>query len=174
MDSKAKDRLSFYSDGDESEDPATEDPDKQEKAQWHINFDFLRRKLVHAYTLFSTALMVPGYEQHFSIKVLNFTLLGKMLPYYLIITATTCAITSSFLPLSMWAAKEEREKIAKDNRMAILHSYIWTGLKAGLVFFATVGTYFEIGFIATAIPIAAICVLIEAKEKLPSKRRSAV
>lgn len=166
MDSKDKDLLGFYSDEDERKSPTMGEPNKQEKARRHFDFDFAREKLVHAYTLFSTALLVPGYEQHFSIKVLNLTLLGKMLPYYLIITAITCAITISFLPLSLWVSKYKWEKANKEFRSALLRSYIWTGLKAGFVFFAIVGTYFEIGFIATAIPIAAICVLIEAKDKL--------
>lgn len=166
MDSKDKDLLSYYSDEDEGKAPVTEEPIKQDKAVRHINIDFARKKLVHAYTLFSTALLVPGYEQHFGIKVLTPALLGKMLPYYFICTAIACALTISLLPLSIRAAEKEGEENTKENHRARLRSYIWSGLKAGFVFFAIVGTYFEIGFIATAIPIAAICVLIEAKDKL--------
>lgn len=164
MDSKVEDRLNFYSDEDEGKDPVTEEPIKQDKAMRHIDIDFARKKLVHAYTLFSTALLVPGYEQHFGIKVLTPALLGKMLPYYLVCTAIICALTISLLPLSIRVAGKEGKEITKENHRARLHSYIWSGLKAGFIFFAIVGTYFEIGFVATAIPIAAIYVLQYIKE----------
>lgn len=164
MDSKVEDRLNFYSDEDEGKDPVTKGPIKQDKAMRHIDINFARKKLVHAYTLFSTALLVPGYEQHFGIEVLTPALLGKMLPYYLVCTAIVCALTISLLPLSIWAAGKEGKEIIKEYHRARLHSYIWSGIKAGFIFFAIVGTYFEIGFIVTSIPIAAIYVLQYIKE----------